>query len=483
MEAPLQMNRKVFISYSWTTPAHEQWVLALAERLMADGIEVVIDKWDLKEGHDLYDFMESMVKSEGIHKVLIILDKKYSEKADARSGGVGTETQIISPKIYKDTSQEKFIPIVVERDNLGNAFLPTFLEGRVYIDMSNNDQFEKNYESLIRNIYDRPLYSKPKVGAAPKYLFEETPMNFKTSFLLRSFDSHYDRHPNRLNSMIREFLDEFYINLKAFGITFETHDHIGVGKAICDSVNQYTPLRDDYITFVDKLTKLGVEFDFDVMVRFFENLTLLTAPGDGRGSWTNHEFDNFRLFIRELFLYTVAVAMKNECYWLVENALHSGYFTKDSRNYRNDAKSFDAFNYHVDVIDKYYKDTFSQNFFSPMADLMIKRLPETVSKSQLVQADLLCHYVAELKDVYWFPMTYIYDSSGKSEIFYKLVSKRHFEKVKGVFGFDTVEEFKAKLIKMKAEESSSNRIRYSGSFDSVSPLYSVVEIESLATVR
>ena len=74
---------KVFISYCWSSPNHEDWVIALAERLVSDGVEVVFDKWDLKEGQDKFNFMETMVKSSGIHKVLIILDKKYSEKAEA----------------------------------------------------------------------------------------------------------------------------------------------------------------------------------------------------------------------------------------------------------------------------------------------------------------------------------------------------------------------------------------------------------------
>ena len=43
-------NRKVFISYSWTTSKHQDWVISLAERLMSDGVNVIIDKWDLKAG-------------------------------------------------------------------------------------------------------------------------------------------------------------------------------------------------------------------------------------------------------------------------------------------------------------------------------------------------------------------------------------------------------------------------------------------------
>lgn len=54
---------KVFISYSWTTAVHEDWVLTLATRLMENGVDVVLDKWDLKEGQDIYAFIESMVNS------------------------------------------------------------------------------------------------------------------------------------------------------------------------------------------------------------------------------------------------------------------------------------------------------------------------------------------------------------------------------------------------------------------------------------
>ena len=61
---------KIFISYSWTNPSHESWVINLAERLVSDGVDVSIDKWDLKEGHDKFNFMETMVKSPDIDKVL-----------------------------------------------------------------------------------------------------------------------------------------------------------------------------------------------------------------------------------------------------------------------------------------------------------------------------------------------------------------------------------------------------------------------------
>ena len=226
------MNEKVFISYSWSTPEHEEWVISLAERLVSDGIEVVIDKWDLKEGNDMYDFMESMVKSEDVKKVLVILDKTYTQKANSRKGGVGTETQIISPKIYKDTGQEKFIPIVRERDEKGEPYVPTFFEGRIFIDFSINEKFEANYISLLRNLYNRPAYTKPKIGKAPSFLFEETAMQFKTTHILRSFDTTIDKNPNRINSLLKDFFDNFIENLKEFKVTFENRNLEDIGKRI-----------------------------------------------------------------------------------------------------------------------------------------------------------------------------------------------------------------------------------------------------------
>ena len=37
---------KVFISYSWSSPEHEQFVLDLATQLRESGIDAILDKWD-----------------------------------------------------------------------------------------------------------------------------------------------------------------------------------------------------------------------------------------------------------------------------------------------------------------------------------------------------------------------------------------------------------------------------------------------------
>ena len=144
------MKKKIFISYSWGDDEHQDWVVNLGKRLMSDTVDVVLDRWSLKDGHDIHSFMEEMVKSSDIFRVLIISNSKYQKKADEREGGVGTETQIITPNIYTNQKQEKFIPLVLERNEEGEPCLPIYLANRKYIDFSKEENFEESYEELDR---------------------------------------------------------------------------------------------------------------------------------------------------------------------------------------------------------------------------------------------------------------------------------------------------------------------------------------------
>ena len=99
---------KVFIFYAWSSEEYKQKVLSFADQLLHDGVDVLLDRY-LAPGIDLTAFMESSVNDESVTNVLILMDKVYTEKANKRQGGVGTETQIISPELYGKVEQTKFI--------------------------------------------------------------------------------------------------------------------------------------------------------------------------------------------------------------------------------------------------------------------------------------------------------------------------------------------------------------------------------------
>lgn len=476
-----QKTPTVFVSYSWTSPSHENWVTSLAERLMSDGIEVKFDKWDLKEGQDKYSFMESMAKSNNIDKVLMILDKAYAEKANDRKGGVGTETQIISPQVYENISQEKFIPIVRERDENGKEYIPNYLASRIYIDLSFDEHFEDNYEKLIRNIFARPANVKPSLGKAPSYIFEANKVSFKTTSTLKSFESNIDKHPKRVNSYIQDFLNNYFDNLKEFAVTVSGSDYVSLGKATIESINSYTPLRNELISFFSILLKSHITYDYDLIQKFLERLFTLTYPNEHRGSWYDNEFDIYRFIIHETFIYLAAISLKTESYDFLADLFYSSYFINDSRGATPTASKADTFYKYIHSIDAYYKQTYSKNLVSCMADIIINRIPDTMTKDDIIDADLICHHILQLNNMKWFPITYIYKDRPKPLVFIRLESKRHFEKTKAIFNVNTIQELKDLITYNKSKGISP--VRYHNAFDEVIPIHKLIDVELIGTSR
>ncbi|WP_169733283.1 toll/interleukin-1 receptor domain-containing protein [Cohnella panacarvi] len=160
----------VFISYCWTSEEHKKWVKDLASRLRQDGIDAFIDEWRLKPGQDRFAFMEAAITSEHTTKVLVICDENYKLKADRREGGVGIESQIISSKTFTKVDQRKFIPIISQRSNTGDVYIPTYMEHMIYIDLSSTVLFESGYKQLIYAIYETSEHEEPPLGDAPDYV-------------------------------------------------------------------------------------------------------------------------------------------------------------------------------------------------------------------------------------------------------------------------------------------------------------------------
>jgi len=52
---------KVFISYSWDSDEHKAWILNLAKQLLANGVDVTLDQFELSLGKNLSHFMERAV--------------------------------------------------------------------------------------------------------------------------------------------------------------------------------------------------------------------------------------------------------------------------------------------------------------------------------------------------------------------------------------------------------------------------------------
>lgn len=156
-------NPKVFISYSHDSPEHKQWVSELAARLRNNGIDAILDQWDLGLGDDITRFMERGIVD--ADRVLVICTDKYVSKANAAKGGVGYERMIVNAELVQNLGTDKFIPII--RQAYGKKKTPTFLGTRVYADFTNDSQFDAKCEELIRDLHDMPIVEKPPLGRNP----------------------------------------------------------------------------------------------------------------------------------------------------------------------------------------------------------------------------------------------------------------------------------------------------------------------------
>jgi hypothetical protein len=158
----------VFISYSWDTPEHEAWVLNLATNLMENGVNVILDKWDLGPlGKPLPNFMEKAISKS--NRVICVMTPNYKKKTEKSEGGVVYEYSIITAEIFADgVNTSKFIPLI--RQGAENESVPTALRGRKYVDMRKDAEFEDKFvHELLRDIHNAPKYKKPALGAKPKF--------------------------------------------------------------------------------------------------------------------------------------------------------------------------------------------------------------------------------------------------------------------------------------------------------------------------
>ena len=164
---------KVFISYSWESKEHSDWVKSLADKLLADGIEAIIDSYDVSPGDRLPKFMESSIRDSDY--VIIICTEEYKRKANNREKGVGYESHIISAELYNNHNDRKFIPVIRQGDF--NSALLTYLDGKLAIDLRGNPFNEDSYKDLIASIFK--VKKKPKVGIRPYYVDEYEPITIE----------------------------------------------------------------------------------------------------------------------------------------------------------------------------------------------------------------------------------------------------------------------------------------------------------------
>lgn len=131
--------------------------------MVRNGVDIVLDQWDLALDGDLPHFMESGLTD--ADRVLAICTTPYVMKADGGRGGVGYEKMILTAQLMKNVTANKVIPIV--RSATQPEVVPVFLGSKRYVDFRDDASFETHYAELLRDIHGEQVSPRPALGPNP----------------------------------------------------------------------------------------------------------------------------------------------------------------------------------------------------------------------------------------------------------------------------------------------------------------------------
>lgn len=407
---------KVFISYSWTSVEHEQFVLDLATSLCNHGVDAILDKWDLKPGQDKYVFMESMVVDTEVLKVLVLCDRKYQEKANNRAGGVGTESQIISQELYGKVKQTKFIPVICEYDDDGQPCLPVFMKGLIYIDVSSDERYGEGLDQLLRLIYEHPFHQKPKLGGAPAFV-----SNGGTSYvreLSAAVRAIQDGKPNR-QGLETHFVKGVLTELDNLHVTPDGSDY---DEGVYQAITGTKGLRDQVAEYVEAVAAFSGDDPSAIapFIRLMEGIGAHFGPPENAGTYMPGWVDFYRFFALEAFLTQTAALLRHERWRTLRRLVDTTYIVRGSQREMTAAR-FVAFDDQLVSLDVHRNQRLKLNRVYVSADLLKERCSaEKTSFAELMEADVFL----ALKSLvvgrstsngwmsYWTPRTAVYASYG-----------------------------------------------------------------------
>ena len=448
------MQPKVFISYSWSSPGHQLLVKQWAEQLVADGIDVILDIYDLKEGHDKFVFMERMVTDPTVTHVLIISDKAYSEKADAREAGVGTESQIISKEVYEKVDQSKFIPIACEFSDDGNPYLPTFLISRIWINFCSPEAVNENWEQLVRLIFGKPQHEKPKLGKPPAYITNDQASPSSPAITkFNAFRQALLQGKKGLPIYRSDFLTACISYADALRVR-ERPNVDSLGKKVLEDCSKLKHVRNHIVDWILLESAAAPTDEFSqTLFSFLEELSELKSRPAEINSWSDAWFESHSLFVYETFLYIVAALMKTNAYQILHEIFTSHYLLpKTERSGNNEFATFDCFYGHSDTLQSELAPE-GKRLYSPAAELIKRQADrEDLPFSAIIEAEQLTFLISLLNPaIRWYPQTLHYSSYNVDlPFFIRATQHKHFIKLATITGVSDANKLR-ELVKQGLE--------------------------------
>lgn len=374
---------KVFLSYSWTSNEYGTRVVDLANRLQDAAVEVVVDQAHLTGGQDANAFMERTVNDPSITHVLLLCDVRYADRADGREGGVGKETYIVSEAVYRAATQQKFVPVIMERRDDGTFPLPAYLGSRFAYDFSQPETEVEQFELLVKHLYGRAAVTLRPLGQRPSYIDDDGPGLLTGRTGITAIAALGAHKPQRA-ALLEDYGDRL---VEAFAT-----ERVRAGVQTIDELRQlheaslahFTPYRDEFATVMRTLGRHGGDGDvYDRLHAMFE--ALLGVASDERENSYNADYGTANLWflLRELLMYAVALLLKARQFEAVRR-ITARYYVSDGRGERRSVQTVAAFDRGSELFER-------NRSGSALGRMLRERatLPD-VTVSQLREVEFVC---------------------------------------------------------------------------------------------
>ena len=335
----------------------------------------------------------------------------------------------------------------------------------------------------MKMLYGIETYKVPELGQKPSWVNEQISVSAKS---ISMYDSLKDTVPvemkrDRLESFLSEIQERIMDTLKQKipNNSFEEYlKHYELTKGI----------RSDFLQLLTKT--IWVDSYMVCIADFFESVSNLLYIQNGT------EAEIGRIFVHELFIYTVAFYAKKKAYAEIGYLLGKTYFRESSGIDSKKGESFVMFytgSEHSNL-DNAMNKRDKKQYHSGTATYWIENLDTTIiSKREFTFADLLCFNYSVYGKYYlsnyeWFPLTYIYENeynNSISSLAKRLTSTEKLQQIIPLFNFDDKDSFVEKF--RSVEENMQNKryrdYRYHSCFESAPLLGFFIKSDELGSLR
>ncbi len=159
-----------FISYSHDSPEHSARVLAFAQALRANGIDVELDQFHAEEIVDWPRWCNEQTSREFNNFVLCVCTAEYRRRIDGHVApeagkGVYWEGSLLDDEVYDAKGNRRIVPILFDDDS--ESAIPRFLSGWTRCDVKEFVLDDAGFEQLLRILTGQSKVVKQPLGPIP----------------------------------------------------------------------------------------------------------------------------------------------------------------------------------------------------------------------------------------------------------------------------------------------------------------------------